>query len=161
MRPGLRRCRMRRSSGSCPGTRRLRGGSICPRRARCMRAGHGQPRARRRLDPVFRDRRRDGFREPGCSKERRLEPQITVGLLTDQAGFPLMVSAFGEQGPDQDDAAGDRGVHDRPPAAQRRCGRRRRHGVGGHSEGDRGRRAVVHSRHADPARPLCRSPVAP
>ena len=36
----------------------------------------------------------DGFREPGFSKERRLEPQITVGLLTDQAGFPLMISAF-------------------------------------------------------------------
>jgi hypothetical protein len=36
----------------------------------------------------------DGFREPGYSKERRLEPQITVGLLTDQAGFPLMVHAF-------------------------------------------------------------------
>jgi hypothetical protein len=28
------------------------------------------------------------------SKERRLEPQITVGLLTDAAGFPLMVNAF-------------------------------------------------------------------
>jgi len=28
------------------------------------------------------------------SKERRLEPQITVGLLTDGAGFPLMVHAF-------------------------------------------------------------------
>jgi hypothetical protein len=25
----------------------------------------------------------DGFREPGFSKERRLEPQITIGLLTD------------------------------------------------------------------------------
>jgi Transposase DDE domain len=36
----------------------------------------------------------DGFREPGFSKERRLEPQITVGLLTGQDGFPLMVSAF-------------------------------------------------------------------
>jgi DDE family transposase len=36
----------------------------------------------------------DGFRESGFSKERRLEPQITVGLLTDQDGFPLMVSAF-------------------------------------------------------------------
>jgi hypothetical protein len=29
----------------------------------------------------------DGFREPGFSKERRLEPQITVGLLTDARGF--------------------------------------------------------------------------
>ncbi|MGX7674456.1 IS1634 family transposase [Plantactinospora sp. DSM 117369] len=36
----------------------------------------------------------DGFREPGFSKERRLEPQITVGLLPDGSGFPLMVHAF-------------------------------------------------------------------
>jgi hypothetical protein len=36
----------------------------------------------------------DGFREPGFSKEPRLEPQITIGLLTDAAGFPLMVEAF-------------------------------------------------------------------
>jgi len=36
----------------------------------------------------------DGFREPGFSKERRLDPQITIGLLTDAAGFPLMVTAF-------------------------------------------------------------------
>lgn len=36
----------------------------------------------------------DGFRESGFYKERRLEPQITVGLLTDALGFPLMVNAF-------------------------------------------------------------------
>lgn len=36
----------------------------------------------------------DGFREPGFSKQRRLEPQITLGLLTDAAGFPLTVAAF-------------------------------------------------------------------
>lgn len=36
----------------------------------------------------------DGFREPGFSKERRLDPQITVGLLTDVRGFPLAVHAF-------------------------------------------------------------------
>jgi hypothetical protein len=36
----------------------------------------------------------DGFREPGFSKERRLEPQITIGLLTDATGFPLAVEAF-------------------------------------------------------------------
>ena len=36
----------------------------------------------------------DGFREPGFSKERRLEPQITIGLLTDASGFPLRVEAF-------------------------------------------------------------------
>jgi hypothetical protein len=36
----------------------------------------------------------DGFREPGFSKERRLEPQIVIGLLTDPSGFPLLVNAF-------------------------------------------------------------------
>jgi hypothetical protein len=36
----------------------------------------------------------DGFREPGFSKQRRLEPQITIGLLTDATGFPLRVQAF-------------------------------------------------------------------
>jgi hypothetical protein len=36
----------------------------------------------------------DGFREPGFSKERRLDPQITVGLLTDASGMPLMIDAF-------------------------------------------------------------------
>jgi hypothetical protein len=36
----------------------------------------------------------DGFREPGFSKERRLDPQITVVLLTDSAGLPLSVAAF-------------------------------------------------------------------
>jgi hypothetical protein len=36
----------------------------------------------------------DGFREPGFSEERRLEPQVTIGLLTGADGFPLMVSAF-------------------------------------------------------------------
>ena len=27
-----------------------------------------------------------------------MEPQITIGLLTDAAGFPLMVKAFGGNG---------------------------------------------------------------
>ena len=36
----------------------------------------------------------DGFREPGFSKERRLEPQITIDLLTDATGFPLALEAF-------------------------------------------------------------------
>ena len=36
----------------------------------------------------------DGFREPGFSKERRLDPQVTIGLLTDAGGFPLMVQGF-------------------------------------------------------------------
>jgi hypothetical protein len=36
----------------------------------------------------------DGFREPALSKERRLDPQITCGLLTVASGFPLSVAAF-------------------------------------------------------------------
>jgi hypothetical protein len=41
---------------------------------------------------------RDGFRESRFSKERRLEPQIAVGLLAAQFGFPLMVSVFASTG---------------------------------------------------------------
>lgn len=36
----------------------------------------------------------DDLRKPGFSKERRLEPQITVGLLSDARGFPLAIGAF-------------------------------------------------------------------
>src|SRR6476619_493852 len=35
-----------------------------------------------------------GSASRGFSKERRLDPQITLGLLTDAAGFPLAVAAF-------------------------------------------------------------------
>jgi hypothetical protein len=36
----------------------------------------------------------DGYRMGGMSKERRLEPQITVGLLVGRNGFPLEVQSF-------------------------------------------------------------------
>ena len=36
----------------------------------------------------------DDYRKPGLSKERRLEPQITVGLLVDSTGFPLEIQSF-------------------------------------------------------------------
>jgi len=36
----------------------------------------------------------DEYRKPGLSKERRLEPQITVGLLVDSTGFPLEIKSF-------------------------------------------------------------------
>ncbi len=66
----------------------------------------------------------DGFRESGFSKERRLEPQITVGLLTDAAGFPLQLEAFrGQPGRDRHDAAHHRAVHG-SPQPQRHHGRR-------------------------------------
>jgi hypothetical protein len=38
--------------------------------------------------------REDEYRKPGLSKERRLEPQIVVGLLVDPSGFPLAVHSF-------------------------------------------------------------------
>jgi transposase len=42
----------------------------------------------------FEVQKEDEYRIPGFSKERRLEPQITVGLLTDTSGFPLEISSF-------------------------------------------------------------------
>jgi hypothetical protein len=36
----------------------------------------------------------DDYRKPGISKERRLEPQIVIGLLVDQSGFPLGLYSF-------------------------------------------------------------------
>ncbi len=36
----------------------------------------------------------DDYRKSGMSKERRLEPQIIVGLLVDQNGFPLGLHSF-------------------------------------------------------------------
>jgi hypothetical protein len=36
----------------------------------------------------------DGLRKVGMSKERRVDPQITVGLLTNGTGFPLDVHLF-------------------------------------------------------------------
>ena len=61
---------------------------------RPRRGGSGLPGALRRLDIHFETDAGDGFREPGFSKERRLDPQITIGLLTDASGFPLAVEAF-------------------------------------------------------------------
>lgn len=42
----------------------------------------------------FEAQKEDEYRKPGLSKERRLEPQIIVGLLVDQSGFPLAVQGF-------------------------------------------------------------------
>jgi len=42
----------------------------------------------------FEVQQEDDFRKTGMSKERRLEPQIIVGLLVDQSGFPLSVNSF-------------------------------------------------------------------
>jgi hypothetical protein len=42
----------------------------------------------------FEVQKEDEYRRPGLSKERRLEPQITVGLLVDRTGFPLEIQSF-------------------------------------------------------------------
>jgi hypothetical protein len=36
----------------------------------------------------------DEYRKPGMSKERRLDPQIIIGLLVDRNGFPLGLQSF-------------------------------------------------------------------
>ena len=92
---GVSRPRMPRSSGACRVMPNPAGGKHCLRRAQRMR-GLG-PASLVFFDVstlYFETDAGDGFREPGFSKERRLEPQITLGLLTDAAGFPLTVEAF-------------------------------------------------------------------
>jgi len=42
----------------------------------------------------FEIQKEDEYRKSGLSKERRLEPQITVGLLVDRTGFPLEIQSF-------------------------------------------------------------------
>jgi transposase len=42
----------------------------------------------------FEVQQEDSYRKPGLSKERRLEPQIVIGLLVDQSGFPLGLHSF-------------------------------------------------------------------
>jgi len=42
----------------------------------------------------FEVQREDDYRKPGFSKERRIDPQICVGLLVDRKGFPLEVASF-------------------------------------------------------------------
>jgi len=42
----------------------------------------------------FEIQKEDDFRKSGMSKERKLEPQITVGLLVGRDGFPLEVQSF-------------------------------------------------------------------
>ena len=42
----------------------------------------------------FEIQKEDDYRKAGLSKERKLEPQITVGLLVDRTGFPLEIQSF-------------------------------------------------------------------
>jgi len=42
----------------------------------------------------FEVQKEDDYRKPGLSKERRMEPQIIIGLLVDRNGFPLGLHSF-------------------------------------------------------------------
>jgi len=42
----------------------------------------------------FETEKEDDLRKVGYSKERRIDPQIIVGLLVDRAGFPLRISCW-------------------------------------------------------------------
>jgi hypothetical protein len=42
----------------------------------------------------FEAEKEDGLRRVGYSKERRVDPQILVGLLVDRSGFPLEIGCF-------------------------------------------------------------------
>ena len=44
--------------------------------------------------PYFEAEREDDLRRVGYSKERRVDPQIIVGLLVDRRGFPLQVGCW-------------------------------------------------------------------
>lgn len=87
--------RTRRSSVGCRCSPRPRSGARLARA--CARHARIGPSSLVLFDVstlYFETDTGDGFRETGFSKEWRLEPQITIGLLTDASGFPLMVNAF-------------------------------------------------------------------
>ena len=42
----------------------------------------------------FEAEKEDDLRKVGYSKERRVDPQVVVGLLVDRAGFPLQVGCW-------------------------------------------------------------------
>jgi transposase len=42
----------------------------------------------------FEAQQEDEYRKPGLSKERKLDPQIVVGLLVDREGMPLEIASF-------------------------------------------------------------------
>lgn len=48
----------------------------------------------------FEAEKEDDYRRVGFSKERRVDPQIVVGLLVDRAGFPLEIHCFAGNKPE-------------------------------------------------------------
>ncbi len=89
----------------------------------------------------------DDLRKVGYSKERRVDPQIVVGLLVDRAGFPLEIGCFeGNKAETTTIVPIMKAFAERHHGRRHGRGRRRRDAVGG--EPDRARRgeAAVHRR---------------
>jgi hypothetical protein len=91
-RPGWLARRMPRSSAAFAPMRSRRGGRRSPLPAPPM-PGWAGPAWSFTTCPccISRLTRATGFRESGFSKERRLEPQITIGLLTGQVPAPAFI----------------------------------------------------------------------
>ena len=95
-----------------------------------------------------------GSESRGSGKERRLDPQITVGLLADATGFPLMVRAFeGNKVETKTMLPVITRVHDRASDHRRDRDRRRRDDLGGQPGRHRRGRPVFHPRHEN--HPTC------
>ena len=72
----------------------------------------------------------DKLRKVGYSKERRVDPQIIVGLLVDRHGFPLEVGSWeGNKTETHTIIPIINQSHDPTPARRSGGGRRRRHAV--------------------------------
>jgi hypothetical protein len=90
------RCLIPRSTATCAATQLKVADARSPRPGPGTPSSAGVAGALRRIHPLLRDRRwRQGPRIRVLQgTPPSLEPQITIGLLADASGFPLMVEAF-------------------------------------------------------------------
>ena len=103
----------------------------------------------------------DGFREPGFSKERRLDPQITVGLAHRRDRDAVDDRRVRRQpGRDQDDHPAGAAVRRRARDRRGDRGRRRRHDERGQPGRDRGRRLELRDRREAARCAVCGQAVA-
>ena len=108
----------------------------------------------------FEAEREDDLRKVGYSKERRVDPQVIVGLLVDRAGFPLQIGCW------EGDKAETTTIIPVVEAFQAAHGieelarrRRRRHALSGQPQGPGRGPAAVHRRR--PSGPRPRRPGGP
>lgn len=88
-----------------------------------------------------------GLRKVGHSKERRVDPQVVVGLLVDRRGFPLEIGCFErQQGRDVDDLADRQAVPRTPRHCRHGRSRRCRDAVSRQPQRARRGRSAIHRR---------------